>query len=211
MWMNRCIILFPLVTISLYSRKVIFAFDNCSYNLFSQECFEFQYLEFLLCHFQIPALDKFLFDVKDLKSNLSHAELVPAKQSLIVCIHNYTFFFILLMTNICIQCHISTFLFRWPEKRVMVYLIFIAAISIRTWSQLCFGGRVQIRSINMRMTEPSTLAQGWSAVPELEWIPLVIHQPIVFHFNRESHDGWCRWHRKWLQTSHLEVLFILGY
>ena len=92
MWMNRCIILFPLVTISLYSRKVIFAFDNCSYNLFSQECFEFQYLEFLLCHFQIPALDKFLFDVKDLKSNLSHAELVPAKQSLMVCIHNYTFF-----------------------------------------------------------------------------------------------------------------------
>ena len=80
---NRCRIYFSLVTISLYRRKVIFAFDNCSYNLFSQECFEFQYLEFLLCHFQLPALDKFLFDVKDLKSNLSHAELVPAKQSLI--------------------------------------------------------------------------------------------------------------------------------
>lgn len=148
-----------LVTISLYSRKVIFAFDNCSYNLFSQECFEFQYLEFLLCHFQIPALDKFLFDVKDLKSNLSHAEY-SACQTIPHCNNKYVHFFILLVTKIFIQCHISTFLFRWPEQRVMVYLIFIAAISIRTWSQLCFGGRVQIPSINMRMTVPSTLAQA---------------------------------------------------
>ena len=89
---NRCRIYFSLVTISLYRRKVIFAFDNCSYNLFSQECFEFQYLEFLLCHFQLPALDKFLFDVKDLKSNLSHAELVPAKQSLYAFTNNIFFY-----------------------------------------------------------------------------------------------------------------------
>ena len=28
---------------------------------------------------------------------------------------------------------------------------------------------------------------GMKCSPELEWIPLVIHQPIVFHFNRGSH------------------------
>ena len=60
----------------------------------------------------------------------------------------------------------------------MVYLIFIAAISIRTWSQLCFGGRLQIRSINMRMTELSTL--GWSAVPSLSGYLLLFTNPLYF-------------------------------
>ena len=159
-------------------QKVIFAFDNCSYNLFSQECFEFQYWEFLLCHFQLPALDKFLFDVKDLKSNLSHAELVPAKQSLIAFKTTTTSFYSPNVKKSKLYKVLQYLFLRQLKARVMVYLIFIAAISIRTWSQLCFGGRLQIRSINMRMTELSTL--GWSAVPSLSGYLLLFTNPLYF-------------------------------